>query len=142
MDVRELGDDDVAAATSLWNEVGLSRAWNDPVTDFLDAVRAPASTVLGATIDDVLVGTAMVGFDGHRGWLYYVAVSPSVQRQGVGSALTRAGEAWLVQHGARKVQLMVRAGNAEARRFYDELGYEASTVTVLQKWMIPGASGT
>jgi ribosomal protein S18 acetylase RimI-like enzyme len=137
VDIRELHDVDLSFATELWRAVDLVREWNDPVGDFRGALAGATSTILGAEIECVLVGTVMVGFDGHRGWLYYVAVGPSVQRQGIGSALTRAGEEWLAMRGAHKVQLMVRGSNDDARLFYSELGYEPSDVTVFAKWLSP-----
>jgi ribosomal protein S18 acetylase RimI-like enzyme len=140
MNIRELIETDMAAAVDLWRAVDLVREWNDPVGDFHGALAGATSTVLGAEDDGVLVGTAMVGFDGHRGWLYYVAVSPSLQRHGVGSALTRAGEEWLCARGAHKVQLMVRQGNDDPRLFYSELGYVPSDVTVFAKWLTPDAT--
>lgn len=135
MTFRELDEGDAARVTALWREVELVRPWNDPEADFLVALKGPTSAVLGAEIDGELVGTIMVGFDGHRGWLYYVAVAPSAQRSGVGTALTRRGEVWLEERGAAKVQLMVRRGNDEARLFYGQLGYEPGDVTVFQKWL-------
>jgi ribosomal protein S18 acetylase RimI-like enzyme len=135
MTIRELSASDVDAVTALWREVDLVRPWNDPEGDFRGALEGAASTVLGAEVDDVLVGTVMVGFDGHRGWLYYVAVAPAAQRGGLGTALTSRAEEWLKQRGAHKVQLMVRRGNDEPRLFYGELGYEPSDVTVFQKWL-------
>jgi ribosomal protein S18 acetylase RimI-like enzyme len=131
--LRELDASDVEAVTALWRDVDLVRPWNDPDGDFHRAIRGPSSAVFGAEVDGVLVGTVMVGYDGHRGWLYYVAVSPSAQRRGVGTALTRRAEEWLGERGADKVQLMVRRGNDEPRLFYGELGYEPSEVTVFQK---------
>jgi ribosomal protein S18 acetylase RimI-like enzyme len=137
MNIRELDESDLRAAVDLWRSVDLVREWNNPEGDFRGALSGTSSTILGAESDGVLVGTAMVGFDGHRGWLYYVAVSPSVQRRGVGSALAEAGEKWLAERGALKVQLMVRRGNDEPRLFYAELGYAPSDVTVLAKWLNP-----
>jgi ribosomal protein S18 acetylase RimI-like enzyme len=135
VNIRELSEQDLTTAVDLWRVVDLVRPWNDPEGDFRSALAGDTSAILGAEIDGTLVGTAMVGFDGHRGWLYYVAVSPSVQRQGVGSALTRAGEEWLAARGSKKVQLMVRTGNDDAGHFYSALDYVPSDVTVLAKWL-------
>jgi ribosomal protein S18 acetylase RimI-like enzyme len=140
MNIRELDESDLTAAVDLWRAVDLVREWNDPAGDFRGALVGATSAILGAEVDGVLVGTAMVGYDGHRGWLYYVAVSPSLQRQGMGSALTQAGEEWLSARGAHKVQLMVRRGNDDPRLFYSELGYAPSDVTVFAKWLAPDAT--
>jgi ribosomal protein S18 acetylase RimI-like enzyme len=121
-------------AVALWHEVGLTRPWNDPVADLGRALAGPSSTVLAATDtgrDGELVGTVMVGHDGHRGWVYYLAVRPSRQREGVGRELVAACETWLVARGIPKLQLMVREGNDAAVGFYGALGYERSEVVVL-----------
>jgi ribosomal protein S18 acetylase RimI-like enzyme len=76
-------------------------------------------------------GAAMVGFDGHRGWVYYLAVDPSARRKGLGRALMQAAEAWLCRMGAPKIQLMVRADNTQALAFHRALGLEDQNVTVL-----------
>ena len=77
----------------------------------------------------------MVGHDGHRGWVYYVAVDPSARGRDLGRQIMRAAERWLRQRGAVKVQLMVRAGNTEALAFYDRVGYSAEDVTVMSRWL-------
>lgn len=91
--------------------------------------------MLAAIEDDSLAGTAMVGHDGHRGWVYYLAVSPARRGDGVGRALMTAAEEWLRSHGIPKVQLMVRSTNAGVVAFYDRLGYENADVVVLGKWL-------
>lgn len=78
-----------------------------------------------------LVATAMVGHDGHRGWVYYLAVDPAYRRCGFGRRMMAACEDWVQQHGIPKIQLMVRSDNAEALGFYEGLGYDVSDVTVL-----------
>lgn len=119
------------AAVDLWHECGLTRPWNDPAEDLSRAVRGVDSTVLACLHDDRLLGTAMVGHDGHRGWVYYVAVRPDERRSGVGRALMQACEQWAVRRGVPKLQLMVRAGNEPVLAFYERLGYDASPVVVL-----------
>jgi ribosomal protein S18 acetylase RimI-like enzyme len=89
--------------------------------------------VLGAVSDGRLVGTVMVGHDGHRGWVYYLAVGMSERGSGLGRLLMQAAEAWLVEHGVVKVQLMVRHTNAAVTGFYDRLGYTDADVRVLAK---------
>lgn len=131
MDVQPLPPDLRDAAVALWREAGLTRPWNDPVADLDRALAGPASTVLAATSGDRLVGTAMLGHDGHRGWVYYVAVADDWRRRGVGTALMRACEAWLVERDIPKLQLMVRSDNDAARSFYAPLGYDGVDVVVL-----------
>lgn len=134
MEIRELPPDLTDDAVAIWHAVGLTRPWNDPVSDLRRALQGPSSTVLAAIIDGVLAGTVMVGHDGHRGWLYYLAVDPDRRRAGIGSALVRAAEAWLEERGAPKVMLMVRQSNAQVAAFYEALGYADQSVTVLGKF--------
>ena len=73
----------------------------------------------------------MVGFDGHRGWVYYLAVDPGRRRRGLGRSLMAAAEDWLMVRGAPKLQLMVRSDNEAAVGFYQRLGLERQEVIVL-----------
>src|SRR5206468_3012340 len=121
------------AAVDLWRLVGLTRPWNDPHGDLSRALGGPASAVLAGLLDDDLVATAMVGHDGHRGWVYYLAVHPNSQRHGHGRQMMAACEQWLAERGIPKVNLMVRADNPAARGFYDALGYGHDEVIVLSR---------
>lgn len=126
-----------ADAVALWHATSLTRPWNDPDADLRRALDGPASTVLAAIHADSLIGTAMVGHDGHRGWVYYLAVRPDGQRRGVGRLLMQACEQWIHEHGVPKIQLMVRSANAGVIAFYEQLGYDASDVVVLGKFLGP-----
>jgi len=134
--IRELTELDALSVTALWTEAGLTRPWNDAAMDFQRALDGATSAVLGLERDDVLLGTVMVGHDGHRGWVYYLAVRTTHRRQGVGSELMSAAEEWLRQTGAVKVQLMVRNENESALKFYRRVGYETSDVNVLSRWLV------
>jgi ribosomal protein S18 acetylase RimI-like enzyme len=129
--VREIADDDVEQVVDLWGEPGLTRPWNDPYRDLADARANPTSTVLDAADAGAVVGSVMVGYEGHRGWLYYLAVAPSAQGTGLGRALVAAAEEWLLEAGADKVRLMVRTTNTEVLGFYARLGYVDQEATVL-----------
>lgn len=131
MDVRPLPVDLGPDAVHLWQQSGLTRPWNDPVEDLTRALAGASSTVLAVVDEGGLAGTVMVGDDGHRGWLYYLAVAPDRRGRGLGRALVRAAEQWLGARGAPKVQLMVRAGNEAVLEFYAGLGYTPSDVVVL-----------
>jgi hypothetical protein len=118
-------------AVALWEACGLTRPWNDAAADLRRALQGPASTVLAHLRDGQLVGTAMVGHDGHRGWLYHLAVREDCRGQGLGRALVRACETWTAAHGVPKLQLMVRSGNGPVVHFYERLGYVTDDVVVL-----------
>jgi ribosomal protein S18 acetylase RimI-like enzyme len=123
----------VEDAVALWNETGLTRPWNDPRAGVQRALAGPASTMLAGILNDALVATALVGHDGHRGWIYYLAVRPNVQRRGLGRAMMRACEAWLIERRVPKVNLMVRAENEATVAFYAALGYTQDQVVTLSR---------
>ena len=116
---------------ALWETCGLTRPWNPPADDFRRALSGATSAILILRHGDSIVGSVMVGDDGHRGWVYYLAVAPDQRRHGVGRALMAAAEAWLRARGVAKLQLMVRDGNALAIDFYTALGFAPQTVAVL-----------
>lgn len=119
-----------ADALQLWEISGLTRPWNDPATDLQRALDGPSSTLL-AYVDGALRGTVMVGHDGHRGWMYYLAVDPASRGEGIGKALVTAAEAWVLARGLPKLMLMVRADNSAALGFYAALGYDVNDVATL-----------
>jgi len=133
----EITDTDVDQVVELWRECGLTRPWNDPHLDIADARAGSTSTVLVARADGRVAASAMAGLDGHRGWLYYVAVAPGLHGTGLGRAAVVAAEAWLVARGARKIQLMVRTTNTAVLGFYERLGYGDQECTVLGRWVEP-----
>ncbi|MFC8801695.1 GNAT family acetyltransferase [Promicromonospora sp. NPDC057138] len=133
----EITDADVEQVVELWQACGLTRPWNDPYVDIAEARAGDGSTVLVARADGRVSATAMAGHDGHRGWLYYVAVAPEAQSTGLGRAAVVAAEAWLVARGARKIQLMVRTTNTDVIGFYERLGYADQECTVLGRWVEP-----
>jgi len=127
--------EDGPAVTGLWRACGLTRPWNDPDADFALALTGATSTVLVARGADEITGSVMVGFDGHRGWVYYLAVAPAQQRAGLGRALMAAAEDWLRARGAPKIQLMVREDNHAALGFYQALGLERQKVVTLGRFL-------
>jgi ribosomal protein S18 acetylase RimI-like enzyme len=133
MDVVSLSPSDFDSAVALWRDVGLTRPWNDPMDDLRRAVAGPSSTVLAGHDAGALVATAMVGHDGHRGWVYYVAVRPDQRGRGHGRAIMRACETWLSERDVPKLDLMIRTDNHEVIAFYATLGYGHDDVVVMSK---------
>jgi ribosomal protein S18 acetylase RimI-like enzyme len=89
------------------------------------------------TENDEIIGSVMVGYDGHRGWINYLACHPDHQRKGVGTALmTRACEL-LLDRGCPKINLQVRSGNDAAIHFYESIGYTDDSVKSLGLRLIP-----
>ena len=134
---REIRDDDIEQVVALWHAAGVSRPWNDPDRDITFARRDPHSTILVLTRQSRVVATAMIGEDGHRGWVYYVATWPDMQGQGIGRQIMTAAEEWLRRRGVWKVQLLVRADNTAVVEFYEHLGYRDTQTTCLQKVLDP-----
>jgi hypothetical protein len=135
MKIGELRDADIGAVVALWERCGLTRPWNDPRADIVLAMRGPHSTILVARANDAPVASAMVGHDGHRGWLYYVAVDPDRQGSGLGRLLMAAAEDWLKLRGLKKVELLVRPDNTNVQGFYTALGYNVEPRVVMAKWL-------
>lgn len=132
-DIDTLTEADIPAAIALWQAAGLTRPWNDPEADARRALAAPAATIFAARIAGELIGTAMTGHDGHRGWVYYLAVAVDHQRNGIARRLMIAAEDWCTAQGMPRLNLMVRAGNNLVIGFYHSLGYRTTDVVVLQK---------
>jgi ribosomal protein S18 acetylase RimI-like enzyme len=133
--ITAIEDADVISVVTLWERCGMTRPWNDPVADIALARKGPNSTILLGREDEKVVASAMVGHDGHRGWVYYVATDPDRRGQGLGRAIMSAAEDWLRQAGIAKLQLLVRQDNAKASAFYETIGYDEAAVTVFAKWL-------
>jgi ribosomal protein S18 acetylase RimI-like enzyme len=133
--IRPARAEDEAAVVALWQACGLVAPHNDPAADFRFALAGPACAILLARRDARIVGSVMVGHDGHRGWLYYVAAAPDVRGTGIGRAMVEAGEQWLRARGVPKVQLMVRPSNPAVVPFYERLGYEDMPRVLMSKWL-------
>ena len=136
LDIRQVRDDDIPALIALWQSTNIVRPWNDPGSDIDRARRGDHSRILVGVIDGQLVASIMVGEDGHRGWVYYVAIEPAYQKCGVGRAMMKAAEDWLKSRGVAKLNLLLRSDNADAGAFYERLGYQRSDVICLQKSII------
>jgi ribosomal protein S18 acetylase RimI-like enzyme len=135
LSIAPIEDADIADVITLWQACGLTRPWNDPSADIALARRGAHSTVLIGRDGNAIVATAMVGHDGHRGWVYYVAVDPALRAQGHGRVIMNAAEDWLRQAGIAKLQLLVRRSNAKAGAFYQSLGYAEADTIVFAKWL-------
>lgn len=138
MNIRSYRQADESDVIELWREVFPSApARNDPLQDIALKLSEQPEYFLVAVVDGALVGTAMAGFDGHRGWVYYVAVHSSYQRRGIGSAMMREVESTLSHSGCPKVNLQIRASNAEVQAFYESLGYEVEERISMGKQLDP-----
>ncbi len=133
--IAPITDADVEPVIALWQRCGLTRPWNDPAGDIAFARRGANATILIGRSAGVITATAMVGHDGHRGWVYYVAVDSDSQGKDFGRTIMAAAEDWLRSQGVAKVMLMVRPDNTKVQAFYDKLGYGAQERVIYAKWL-------
>jgi ribosomal protein S18 acetylase RimI-like enzyme len=131
--IRSLRRGDEPRVIELWHACGLTRPWNDPARDLATSLACQTGDVLVAEVNGRIAGTAMVGFDGHRAWVYYLAVDPAEQGRGIGAQLMAEAERRSRAAGAPKLNVMVRGDNAGARGFYERIGYRLDDVVVLGK---------
>lgn len=137
---RPFEDGDESAVAALWREVFPDDPpWNEPslVMEKKRAVQRELHFV--ALLADEIAGTAMGGYDGHRGWVYAVAVKPAYRRLGVGAALMSRVESALSDRGCLKLNLQVRSGNEAVVNFYQRLGYTVEQRTSMGKLLPPGS---
>jgi ribosomal protein S18 acetylase RimI-like enzyme len=135
LSIAPLEDADVAAVIALWQRCGLTRPWNDPAADIALARQGANAAVLLGRDSDAVVASVLVGHDGHRGWVYYVAVDPQHRKKGLGRAIMAAAEEWLRARGILKLQLMVRPDNIQVQAFYETLDYDEQERVVYAKWL-------
>ena len=140
IEFRPVEDAEVAGVIALWDTCGLIRPWNDPDKDIAFARTGPASDLLVMVDEKSVIASVMVGHDGHRGIVYYVATHPDFQRKGLGAAAMRAAEGWLTHRGVWKLNLLVRAENEAVRSFYEKLGYEVEPRLCMARKLIPAPS--
>ena len=135
--IREIRDQDIERVIEIWRASGVARPWNDPRRDIAFARRDSHSTILVAALDESVVATVMVGHDGHRGWVYYVAADPAHQGKGLGRTMMTAAETWLLKRGVWKLNVLVRNDNTRVIGFYEHLGYRDSAAVCLQRVIEP-----
>ena len=135
--IRAFALRDTESVIALWQATGVTRSWNNPHLDIQRKLTVQPELFLVAVDGHDIVGTVMAGYDGHRGWLYYLASDPQRRGEGIGRALVTAAEDALLELGCPKVQLMVRPDNDAVLGFYDSLGYERFDTSTTGKRLIP-----
>jgi ribosomal protein S18 acetylase RimI-like enzyme len=136
MKIRAFEPGDENAVVALWHECGLTRPWNDPHKDIARKQTEQPDLFLVGTLGDEIVASAMAGFDGHRGWVYYLAVAERHRKRSFGRALMQEAERLLVARGCPKLNLQVRSSNAGVIEFYRRLGYVQDEAVSLGKRLI------
>ncbi|HXR44314.1 MAG TPA: GNAT family acetyltransferase [Pseudolysinimonas sp.] len=136
MRIRAFSEGDTERVVALWEACGLLRPWNDPRRDILRKLTEQRELFLVGEIDGRIMATVMAGYDGHRGWLNYLAVDPSEQRRGWGRLLVEHVAGLLAERGCPKLSLQVRAGNEAAVAFYRRLGFQVDDVVSMGRRLI------
>lgn len=136
MNIRVYKNTDKPFVIALWQDCGLTRSWNNPTLDIERKIALNDNGFIVAEKDGQMIASAMFGYDGHRGSVYYLAVHPDWQGQQVGRELMRYIETQLSAQGCPKINLMVRSDNEQVIAFYESLGYEVNAVAVLGKRLI------
>ncbi len=136
LNIRTFEVSDTEDVVSIWEQCGLVRSWNDPHLDIQRKLSFQSEFFFVGEFGETLIATAMFGYDGHRGWLNYFAVLPEFQKQGFGERLLAFGEIKLIEKGCPKLNLQIRADNAEAINFYEAVGYKADAAVSYSKRLI------
>ena len=136
MIIRPYADADQAQVVALWQICELIRPWNDPVKDIARKQQVRPEWFLVGELDGQVIASVMFGYEGHRGWMNYLAVAPQYQSKGYARALIETGEALLLAAGCPKISLQVRSSNAKVIAFYQSLGYAQDEAISLGKRLI------
>ena len=136
LQIRVYRESDQDAVVALWRESGLVRPWNDPVKDIHRKLRVQRDLFLVGTVDGRLVATVMAGYEGHRGWINYLAVAKECRKRGFGRRLMDEAEARLRALGCPKINLQIRSSNAEVVTFYRSLGFSVDDALSMGKRLV------
>jgi ribosomal protein S18 acetylase RimI-like enzyme len=135
--IRTFVEADLDAVVQLWEDCGLTRPWNDPREDIRRKLDVQPELFRVVEDEGEVIATVMTGFDGHRGWIYYLAVQPSRRGEGHARALIADAERRLIELGCPKLMLMVRSENSAVVELYEHLDYISESTLVMGKRLIP-----
>ncbi len=137
MNIKPYHPDNQQAVINLWQACNLVVAWNDPVKDIQRKMLVDPDLFLIGELSEDIVATVMGGYEGHRGWINYLAVSPEHQRKGYARAMMQQVEVLILQKGSPKINLQVRSNNIDVVHFYQAIGYDIENAVGLGKRLIP-----
>ncbi len=136
MEIRPYQESDESDVVALWKACDLVKPWNDPRKDIQRKLGVDGELFLVGVVDDRVIATVMGGYEGHRGWINYLAVDPSCRRNGYGTRIVHVVERLISAKGCPKINLQIRTSNAEAVTFYEALGYLTDDVIGLGKRLV------
>ncbi|UCD08313.1 MAG: GNAT family acetyltransferase [Dehalococcoidales bacterium] len=134
--IRQYSPGDKEAVINLWKMCNLIRPWNNPDQDINRKLTDSPDFFLVGTINEKIVASVMAGYDGHHGWIYYLAVDPEYRNQGLGRQIMVAAEEILLEIECPKIDLMVRKNNLGVIKFYEKIGYNEDEVVTMSRRLI------
>jgi len=137
LSIHAFAEADEPGIVALWDRCGLLRPWNDPHKDIARKMTVQRELFLVGRVVDEIVATVMAGYDGHRGWINYLAVDPMHRRQGFARLLVTEVEGRLRDLGCAKINLQIRRDNHEAVAFYERVGFAEDAVVSMGKRLEP-----
>ena len=137
MEIRPYQESDELSVVQLWTDCGLVVPWNNPHRDIHRKLKVQSEMFLVGCIDGKIVATVMAGYEGHRGWINYLAVHPDRQCSGLGKRIMEEAEMILRKSGCPKINLQVRSTNVNVIEFYKKIGYTIDDVVSLGKRLVP-----
>ena len=137
MEIRPFISSDEDSVVQLWKDCGLVVPWNDPHRDIQRKLQVKADGFLVSLLNGQIVATVMAGYEGHRGWINYLAVHPRYRHKGIGRRMMEAAEEYLQTLGCPKINLQVRGSNTEVIEFYQKIGFKKDEVLSLGKRLEP-----
>lgn len=133
LEIRSYQESDQAAVVQLWRDCGLVVRWNDPAKDIHRKLAVQRDMFLVGLLGSRLVAAVMAGYQGHRGWINYLAVAPDCRKSGYGRRMMAEAEACLRALGCPKINLQIRNSNTDVIEFYDRIGYSVDDVVSMGK---------
>ncbi len=134
LEIRAFVIEDTDAVLDVWGQAGMTAPNRNPRSDIQKKLRHSPESFFVGKVEGKVVATVMVGYDGHRGWIYKLAVMPDQQRKGIGTRMMEHAENWLRQQGCLRVKLEVQQDRAAVTQFYEKLGYDVRPLISMAKW--------
>ncbi|HTW91978.1 MAG TPA: GNAT family acetyltransferase [bacterium] len=134
LDIRPFVIEDTDGVLEVWSLARMATPERNPRSEIQKKLRHSPESFFVGMLEDKVVSTVMVGYDGHRGWIYLLAVRPELQRKGIGRQMMEYAENWLREHGCVKVKLQIDESRGDVPGFYRKLGYEVQPLVSMGKW--------
>ncbi len=134
--IRPYQDRDKKDVIELWHNCDLVVPWNDPKSDIERKLKVNPELFLVGLIESKLIATVMGGYEGHRGWINYLAVSPEIRQKGIGQKMVEEVEVRLCKLGCPKINVQIRSSNQDVIEFYGKIGFSVDDVISMGKRLV------